>query len=267
MSQKAPYSCGSCTAFCMNGLRLCKEKIEINGEEVEREVFIKCPNAGEVRGKDVTGIPSLYYDADYSKFNFNTYSTPITGIKKITDSFFREYKTWGDKGKGLYLWSETPGSGKTMLSCCLAKSIMVKYDLQMRFVTVPDYLSLVAESYKRDKGKEDKSEVYRNCSLLVFDDIGTQKEGSWQEQELFRIINQRTQNGLITVYTSNSSPEELHIGSRTIDRIIKSSVVIRMPEESIRRKQANPAYLLSVSLCQYRAYRRPGGDASGNECD
>lgn len=57
---------------------------------------------------------------------------------------------------------------------------MVKYDLRIRFVTAPDYLTMVGESYKRQEGMMDKSQVFRECALLVLDDIGTQKAGDWQ---------------------------------------------------------------------------------------
>ena len=78
-------------------------------------------------------------------------------FKQVIWDFFNNFKTWEKSGKGLYLWSKTPGSGKTFLSCCVARSLMVKYDLRMRFVTAPDYLAAVGESYKRQEGMMDKS--------------------------------------------------------------------------------------------------------------
>lgn len=87
-------------------------------------------------------------------------------------------------------------------------------------------------------GTEDLSERYRLCDLLILDDIGAQKTGDWQEQEIFRIVNERLNNRRITIFTSNMPPEKLNVGSRTIDRIRKMSVVVQMPEESIRLKKA-----------------------------
>ena len=108
----------------------------------------------------------------------------------------------------------------------------------MRFVTAPDYLAKVGESYKRHQGEYDESAVYRECDLLIFDDIGAQKSGEWQQQEVFRIINERLNSGKVTIFTSNMCPEDLNLDDRTIDRIMKKSVVLQMPEESIRRKEA-----------------------------
>ena len=115
---------------------------------------------------------------------------------------------------------------------------MMKYDLQMRFITAPDYISVVGDSYKRDRGEMDSSEVYRECKLLVLDDIGAQADKDWQRQELFRLINKRMEDGNVTIYTSNMSTDNLNVDTRTRDRIIKASVELQMPEESLRRKKA-----------------------------
>lgn len=115
---------------------------------------------------------------------------------------------------------------------------MMKYDLQMRFITAPDYISVVGDSYKRDRGEMDSSEVYRECKLLVLDDIGAQADKDWQRQELLRLINKRMEDGNVTIYTSNMSTDNLNVDARTRDRIIKASVELQMPEESLRRKKA-----------------------------
>lgn len=193
----------------------------------------------DLRLQDKTGVPPQFHDADIDKFGFDSYSRDMGNLQKITGDFLNNYQErWQKSGKGLYIWSKTAGSGKTFLACCLGKSVMMRHDLRMRFVTVPDYLAIVGESYKRQQGTTDESAIYRECDLLIFDDIGTQKTGEWQEQEIFRLINERLNSGKITVYTSNIPPERLNIGERTIDRILKTSVVIQMPEESIRQKQA-----------------------------
>lgn len=205
----------------------------------ELEYAKKCPKcSGRQRMNDRTGVPDDYYEADLYKFDFEAYTCDLSNMKKLIWNMFNDFDKWRDNGKGLYLWSKTPGSGKTFLSCCIAKSIMLKYDIQMRFVTAPDYINLVGDSYKRERGEADQSKIYRECPLLVFDDIGTQIDKDWQRQEIFRLINSRMENGGVTIYTSNMSAENLNVDDRSKDRIIKTSVVLQMPEESIRRKKA-----------------------------
>lgn len=196
----------------------------------------KC--SGERRLADRTGVPEEYHDADFSKFDFGAYRVDMGKIKDVCVNIVRNYPEWEKAGKGLYIWSKTPGSGKTFLACCLAKSLMVKYDKQMRFITATDYTNAVGDSYKRERGSEDESEIFRTCSILVLDDIGAQADKDWQRQEMFRLVNQRMADGNITIYTSNMSANSLNVDERTKDRIIKQSIVLQMPEESIRRKKA-----------------------------
>lgn len=196
----------------------------------------KCSGSRHINDK--TGVPGEFCDADIGKFRWDVYGMDLSKMQKVIMSVFNQWQQWHQCGKGIYLWSKTPGSGKTFLACCMAKSIMLKYDLQMRFITAPDYIAAVGDSYKRERGERDPTQVYRECALLVLDDIGAQTGKEWQQQEMFRLINQRVSNGLVTIFTSNLHVEQLNVDDRTKDRIIKASVVIQMPEESIRRRKA-----------------------------
>lgn len=192
--------------------------------------------------RDLTGVPEQFADTDIDKFDFNAYPDKYLNgmekLKKIACSMLADWKEWDLQSRGLYLWSKTPGSGKTFLACCIGKSVMMKYNLQMRFISAVDYISLVGESYKRERHEADASEIFRKCKLLVLDDIGSQISRDWQEQELFKLIDTRNAEGLITVYTSNLSPENLKLEERTKSRIIDRSIVIQMPEESVRLKKS-----------------------------
>lgn len=237
MNQAAAWSAQNCTDCKGTGWISYFRPEEIYGGRMT-EVFKKCPYcSGKLRSNDFIGEPAQFKNTGIEKFDFSAYAVNIDKIKKLAFSIINDFPKWNNYGKGLYLWSKTPGSGKTFLSLCIAKSIMTKYDLKMRFITAPNYINSVANSYKRERGELDSSEVYRKCKILILDDMGTQIGKDWQQQELFNLINERTSEG-ITIFTSNMPPEKLNLENRTIDRIIKSSVVIQMPEESIRLKKA-----------------------------
>lgn len=230
---------GECPVCHGTGWEIYKATVFDYGDPEEMDFARPCTNCtGARRLKDKTGVPDDYYSADLTKFDFRAYSTDISKIQQVCQSMMKDFDEWNRLGKGLYIWSKTPGSGKTYLACCLAKSLMMAHDLQMRFITAPDYISLVGDSYKRDRGEEDKSQIYRTCKLLVLDDIGSQIDKEWQRQELFRLTNYRVEHGGLTIYTSNLATSSLNVDDRTKDRIIKSSIIIQMPEESIRRKRA-----------------------------
>ncbi|MFG6369567.1 MAG: ATP-binding protein [Lachnospiraceae bacterium] len=237
-NQEAVLNSDVCPVCSGTGYELYRQRVD--GYKMPLEFARSCTRCRTRRRlQDLTGAPPQFRDADISKFGFGSYSRDMGSLRKIVGDFLKNYQErWEKAGKGLYLWSKTPGSGKTFLSCCVGKSVMIKYDLQMRFITVPDYLAKVGESYKRQMEECDESAVYRECDLLIFDDIGAQKSGEWQQQEVFRIINERLNAGKVIIFTSNMCPEELNLDNRTIDRIMKKSVVLQMPEESIRGKEA-----------------------------
>lgn len=237
-SQDAALNSDVCPVCGGTGYELYRQRVD--GYETPLEFARPCTRCRTQRRlQDLTGVPPQFRDADLSKFGFDSYSRDMGNLRKIAEDFLKNYwERWEKAGKGLYLWSKTPGSGKTFLSCCIGKSVMIKYDLRMRFITVPDYLAKVGESYKRQPGECDESAIYRECDLLIFDDIGAQKNGEWQQQEVFRIINERLNAGKVIIFTSNMCPEDLNLDDRTIDRIMKKSVILQMPEESIRRREA-----------------------------
>lgn len=239
MNQATASSYGECPVCNGTGWEMYAATVWDYGEPEEVLYARKCTKCtGTRRMVDNTGVPAEYHDADYGKFDFGAYSRDLSKLQELCKNFVMNFGEWDKAGKGFYLWSKTPGSGKTFLACCLAKSVMMKYDLQMRFITAPDYISAVGDSYKRERGQEDPSQIYRTCKILVLDDIGAQVDKDWQKQEMFRLINKRMEDGLITIYTSNMDASNLNVDERTKDRIIKTSIVLQMPEESIRRKKA-----------------------------
>lgn len=178
---------------------------------------------------------------DISKVKWDIYGTDTNSLKKLCYSFCNEFETWENNLRGVYFYSQTPGSGKTFISCCIAKSVMIRTAKRVKFITAIDYLKKVQDSFKQDRGELDPSWVYRNCDLLVLDDIGAQKNSEWQEQEMFRLINERYSKNLLTIYTSNMKVDKLPLSERTKDRIRSSTVSIPLPEVSVRTMKATKA--------------------------
>lgn len=235
----APFGFGECPVCHGNSWELFEDATDLYGPDTTVIFAKRCKNCAAIRrSQDKTGTPKEYHDAQYLQFDFGAYQANMSKMQKVCDDLIKNFSVWEAAGKGLYLWSKTPGSGKTFLSCCIAKTLMMKYDLQMRFVTEPDYLACVRESFGQERGVENQSEVYRECRLLILDDLGTQKDGEWMQQEMFRLINHRQEKQLMTIYTSNLEPEKLKLNSRTINRIMKSAIVFQMPEQSIREEKA-----------------------------
>lgn len=223
------------------------------GEDISNEHAKPCPDcAGGRRTEDHSRVPEPFREADIYKFDFSVYSKDMGKAKKIVFNFFNEFPEWKKKGKGLYIWSKEPGSGKTFLACCVAKSTMMKHNISMKFVPATEYLQAVSDTMdnsKRGGLYEDYTKPYMDCDLLILDDIGAHKQSEWSDKEIFRLVNNRINEEKITIYTSNMPIEKLNVDERAKSRITAKAVSIHMPEESIRQKKAdedNEDFLRSV---------------------
>ena len=139
---------------------------------------------------------------------------------------------------GLYIWSKIKGSGKTFLACCLAGSIQAKFRKTVKFVSAVEYLQAVKESFKQGPEVPNRVFGYMNCDLLVLDDLGSEKQSEWADQELFRLIDHRANEGKPVIITSNVPMEALKCDGRISSRLGDMCVSVAMPEISIRQKKA-----------------------------
>ena len=112
-----------------------------------------CPRCRiERRMCDSTGIPNECCDNDISKIKWDIYGRDMSKLRKICTDFVVNYKKrWFAAGKGIYLWSSVPGSGKTHIATALARSVMVRHDIQMRFILAADYIAMIGDSIRRQQ--------------------------------------------------------------------------------------------------------------------
>ena len=196
--------------------------------------------------KKNASIPYTYYDSKYDSFMWNIYRDSegnYVNLQKqhsIVDSFIKDFKKWDSKGYGLYIFSKMKGSGKSFLASCICNELMELYEIRTRYVKTSDLLS-IAQSGDKDSLDEYKREPIKllcNCKLLVLDDIGQKKTGTdWMSDILFRITDERMNQKLVTIFTSNLKIEELQIDDRVVDRINANSISIHLPEYSVRSEE------------------------------
>lgn len=179
-----------------------------------------------------------YKNVNLSDFDFNKYSVSTERMKTLANNYVKYWAEVKGTGNAFYLWSKTPGSGKTFLSCCIGKSIVDTYSEKVRFISEVDYFALLKDKMSAERGTPDKTAVYMECELLIFDDIGKQSPGQWYNSELHRLIDYRNKNNKPTIYTSNFPVEKLCTSDAVKDRIKEKSHSVQMPEESIRVQQA-----------------------------
>lgn len=177
-------------------------------------------------------MPFEFMDLTGTDFEWTRYRTNISAEKDMVNKFILKFPQFKEKGMGLYIYSGTKGSGKTMLSCCILNEISKRYPGSVKFVNTLDFLEMTKKGFQ---GMENEVNALYEAELLVIDDIGVQMSKDWVDTVFYRLINARYTNRLPTIYTSNLHVEDLRMDDRITDRIESTTFLIQLPEESVRK--------------------------------
>ena len=177
-------------------------------------------------------IPFNFIGLKGKDFNWDIYGKDVKKAKSYVNNFILKYEQFRERGMGLYIYSATKGSGKTMLSCCILNEISDRYPVSVKFINVMDLLEMTKQGYKGAE-PEELNPLYTS-SVLVIDDIGVQMNKDWINTVFYRLINVRYTDRLVTIYTSNISIDNLKMDERIIDRIESTTYLVELPEVPVR---------------------------------
>lgn len=125
--------------------------------------------------KEHSMMPFEFMDLSGKDFDWSKYSADIAECRKIVNQYILRFPQFQEKGMGLYIYSGTKGSGKTMLSCCILNEIVKRYAVSVKFINALDLLEMTKKGFQ---GGEETDQLY-HAGLLVIDDIGVQMSKEW----------------------------------------------------------------------------------------
>lgn len=178
-------------------------------------------------------IPFQFIGAKGKDFNWDIYQRDVKKAKSYVNNFILKFEQFQERGLGLYIYSATKGSGKTMLSCCILNEISDRYPVSVKFINSMDLLEMTKQEYKGEKPEELKP-LYTS-KVLVIDDIGVQMSKDWINTVFYHLINTRYTKRLVTIYTSNTASDALKMDDRIIDRIESTTYLVELPEVPVRQ--------------------------------
>lgn len=142
----------------------------------------------------------------------------------IATKYCRE---WGKhEGKGIFITGNV-GTGKTHIAAAITLELNQK-GVQALFITSIKLLQKIKDTYD---GSSD-IKTYKNAELLIIDDLGKEQVTEWALVQLFELINDRYEQNLPVVITTNYSDEEI-ITRYTLkggDKTTAQAIVSRLRE-------------------------------------
>lgn len=176
--------------------------------------------------------PNLYKDSKSVSLANN--------VLKSVCYFIRNIDEFMVAGKGLYIYSEAKGSGKTMIAAAIANKLLESTSYAVKFATMVDILKEIKSTYDNDSqiNESELLDSLNSVDILVIDDIGVETPTAWVRENVQQIMNTRCLNKQITIFTSNVHINELKYDGRVRSRINEMAIILKMPEESIRDMRA-----------------------------
>lgn len=171
-------------------------------------------------------VPSEYRNITLKNSPVRTSQTEFYDVLDgYVATFERQFDENGERIKSWYLWSESPGTGKTSTATALANEYIIRHyygsvkrgiqpiqrpayfhdvnawqELYTGF-TRPGIPKEIAEANSRPYYTQ--MELAKHTPFVVLDDIGVRSASEGFRGDLHSVINYRVSNGLTTVYTSN----------------------------------------------------------------
>lgn len=180
-----------------------------------------------------TNMPEMYAGKTLDDFKWNFYPGGAMDVRARVEQFMNNFDQYQKEGMGLFLSSNTKGSGKTLLACCIANEIMQRFVMNTKFINMASYI-------QKTKEKDSDYFAYMDATVLVIDDFGVQDETKeWICEKVYDLINYRNSRGKMTIFTSNLRKDKCCAEDRTASRVYEMAIEIKLPEISVRKALAD----------------------------
>ena len=200
-----------------------------------------------------TAKDSIKGAAQLKKCTFETFSlryysdTPDPALgrsyRKIMENicaYLKHYaNTFDPAAKSLLMMGKT-GLGKTHLSLAVVNRVLdrgfnVYYDSAQGIMD-----RLEKDHFGRGNRDDELQEDLYKSDLLVIDDLGTEMVTSFTLSALYQLVNERINDGLPTIFSTNLTPAELEAtySQRLTSRLMGACDVLQFYGRDIREQKA-----------------------------
>lgn len=181
-------------------------------------------------------------EAKMQKWTFENDDRENAQISDAMINYTEQFRDFINDGQGL-LFSGTIGTGKTYFAACIANRLIDKgYRILMTSFT-----KLTNDIQATFDGKQEIIDELNNYPLVIFDDLGVERNSEFMQEMVYNIIDSRYKSGLPFIITTNLSLEEIKKPkdlscARIYDRILERCFPVEFSGVSKRRQAVKNTY-------------------------
>lgn len=169
-------------------------------------------------------IKSLLMTENFGALSYDYYAgedlEKFTKAVQICQNFVKSF----NKGYRNLFFYGTVGTGKSFLSCCVAKELIDRGNLVLYFSASQLFDILSKSTFDKDSPEAVAgiSDDICGCDLLIIDDLGAECATKYTAATFFNLLNTRLINGKPTIINTNLDRAKLEetYGERVLSRLL-----------------------------------------------
>jgi DNA replication protein DnaC len=193
-----------CEGAAQNKERLAAEEAERIRQEEEMQRKIEQQNRVK-KLFDQSKLGARFISRTFENFEIDNENQKAFETAKKYAENFEKYK---QKGLGLNFNGAIKGTGKTHLAAAITIEL-INQGIPVIMGNIMTLLGKVKQTYENRESEQSIIDLYSTVDLLVIDDIGKERVTEWTLEKLYQIINNRYENNLPIIITSNFSIDGL----------------------------------------------------------
>ncbi len=185
-----------------------------------------------------SGIQDLLKQNNFSLLSYEYYTGEALALFQNAVKTSRNFiKNFNSDYHNLFFYG-TVGTGKSFLSCCVAKELMDQ-GYSVIYFGATGLFDLLSDAAFHTKNRDERQNAYADlyrCDLLIIDDLGTELTNQFTSSQLFSLLNERHLGKKSTLISTNFTLAQLRdrYSDRIFSRITSNFDVCRLAGEDIR---------------------------------
>lgn len=187
------------------------------------------------RLRDASMMSGKFREAAFDKYELRADNKEAYRVARKYVETFREMYA---KNQGLLFYGPV-GTGKSYTAACIANELLAKE----RSVIMTSFVKILQDIWSSEKKEADYIAIFNSASLLIIDDLGTERSTDYSLEKVYNVIDSRVRSNKPMILTTNLDLREMMENTdirykRIYDRIFENCYPVNMPGKSFRVMKA-----------------------------